>query len=117
MNSVTARAPSSTANLGPGFDVFGLALDAFYDEVQLTKQKHGISIITDDSIPVSPRKNTTGLVVEYMKKKNSELKVEFKLESKKVCRLVLEWEVVQHLQQLLQLHLTNYLVSGLMGTL
>lgn len=69
MNSVTVRAPSSTANLGPGFDVFGLALDAFYDEVQLTKQKHGISIITDDSIPVSPRKNTTGLVVEYMKKK------------------------------------------------
>jgi homoserine kinase len=69
MNSVTAKAPSSTANLGPGFDVFGLALDAFYDIVTLTKQKNGISIITGDSIPVSPSKNTAGLVVQYMKKK------------------------------------------------
>lgn len=69
MNSITARAPSSTANLGPGFDVFGLALDAFYDTVTLTKQKKGISIITGDSIPVIPSKNTAGLVVQYMKKK------------------------------------------------
>lgn len=69
MNSVTARAPSSTANLGPGFDVFGLALDAFYDTVTLSKQKSGITIITDDSIPVSPSKNTAGLVVQYMQKK------------------------------------------------
>jgi len=69
MNSVTARAPSSTANLGPGFDVFGLALDAFYDTVTLSKQKSGITIITEDSIPVSPSKNTAGLVVQYMQKK------------------------------------------------
>jgi homoserine kinase len=69
MNTVTAKAPSSTANLGPGFDVFGLALDAFYDTVTLSKQKKGITIITDDSIPVSPSKNTAGLVVQYMQKK------------------------------------------------
>ena len=69
MHSVTAKAPSSTANLGPGFDVFGLALDAFYDTIILTKQKSGITIITDDSIPVSPTKNTAGLVVQYMQKK------------------------------------------------
>ncbi|MGQ0605962.1 MAG: homoserine kinase [Candidatus Nitrosotenuis sp.] len=69
MNSVTVRAPSSTANLGPGFDVFGLALDAFYDTITLTKQKNGITIITTDSIPVSPGKNTAGLVAQHMKKK------------------------------------------------
>ncbi len=69
MHSVTAKAPSSTANLGPGFDVFGLALDAFYDTITLTKQKSGITIITDASIPVSPAKNTAGLVVQYMQKK------------------------------------------------
>ena len=33
--SVTVRAPCSTANLGPGFDVFGMALDALYDNVIL----------------------------------------------------------------------------------
>lgn len=69
MHSVTAKAPSSTANLGPGFDVFGLALDAFYDTITLTKQKSEITIITNDSIPISPAKNTAGLVVQYMQKK------------------------------------------------
>ena len=69
MRSVTARAPSSTANLGPGFDVFGLALDAFFDQVTLTKKKGGITIVTRDSVPTSPQKNTAGLVAIYMKKK------------------------------------------------
>ncbi|MFB5623461.1 MAG: homoserine kinase [Nitrosopumilus sp.] len=69
VSKVTVKAPSSTANLGPGFDVFGLAVDAFYDTVTLTKTKNGIKIITDDDIPVNPEKNTAGLVVKNMKKK------------------------------------------------
>ncbi len=68
-SKVTVRAPSSTANLGPGFDVFGLAIDAFYDTVTLTKTKNGIKIITDDDIPTSPEKNTAGLVVKNMMRK------------------------------------------------
>ena len=68
-SGTTARAYSSTANLGPGFDVFGLALDAFFDEVTLTKKGQGIKIITSDSIPTDPRKNTAGLVVSHMMKK------------------------------------------------
>jgi homoserine kinase len=69
ISKVTVKAPSSTANLGPGFDVFGLAVDAFYDTVTLTKIKNGIKIITDDNIPTDPEKNTAGLVVKHMKKK------------------------------------------------
>jgi homoserine kinase len=69
VSKVTVKAPSSTANLGPGFDVFGLALDAFYDTVTLTKIKNGIKIVTEDSIPTNPEKNTAGLVVKNMKKK------------------------------------------------
>ena len=68
-SKVTVKAPSSTANLGPGFDVFGLAVDAFYDEVTLTKTKTGITIVTDDNIPTNPDNNTAGLVVKNMKKK------------------------------------------------
>jgi len=68
-SQVTVKAPSSTANLGPGFDVFGLAVDAFYDTVTLTKIKNGIKIVTDDNIPTNPEKNTAGLVVKNMKKK------------------------------------------------
>ena len=50
--SVTVRAPCSTANLGPGFDVFGMALDALYDNVVLTKKGRGIVIISSDDIPL-----------------------------------------------------------------
>ena len=69
VSKVTVRAPSSTANLGPGFDTFGLAIDAFYDEITLTKTKSGVTIITDDNIPTNPENNTAGLVVKNMKKK------------------------------------------------
>ena len=68
-SKVTIKAPSSTANLGPGFDVFGLAIDAFYDTITLTKIKNGITIITDDKIPTNPENNTAGLVVKNMKKR------------------------------------------------
>ena len=69
MKSISVKAPSSTANLGPGFDVFGLAIDAFYDEITLTKTKSGITITTEDNIPTNPENNTAGLVVKNMKKK------------------------------------------------
>ena len=69
MASITVKAPSSTANLGPGFDVFGLAVDAFFDEITLTKKKSGVSIVTKDDIPTNPDNNTAGLVVKNMLKK------------------------------------------------
>ena len=69
VKSVTVRAPCSTANLGPGFDVFGLALDAFYDEVTVTKKGKGITIVSSDDIPLDPKTNTAGLVAKEMKKK------------------------------------------------
>jgi homoserine kinase len=69
-SKITVVAPSSTANLGPGFDVFGLAVNAFYDEVTLTKKKtKKVSIVTEDDIPTNPDKNTAGLVVKNMIKK------------------------------------------------
>ena len=77
VTSVKVRAPSSTANLGPGFDVFGLALDAFHDEITLSKTNksttnrpwHGIRILTTDDVPKDPQQNTAGLVVKSMKQK------------------------------------------------
>ena len=67
--SVKIKSPSTTANLGPGFDIIGLALDALYDDVTLTKKGDKITIISSDNIPLSPSKNTAGLVVSAMKKK------------------------------------------------
>ena len=70
MNSkVIVKAPSSTANLGPGFDVFGLALDAYFDKIQLEKSDSGIKIQSFDLIPLVPEKNSAGLVIKEMAKK------------------------------------------------
>jgi homoserine kinase len=76
VKSVTVRAPCSTANLGPGFDVFGLALDAFYDEVTVTKKpkSFGIKIVSSDDIPLDPKKNTAGIAAKAMME--SELRTE-----------------------------------------
>ena len=82
VSKITVKAPSSTANLGPGFDVFGLAIDAFYDIVTLTKTTNGITIVTDDNIPTNPENNTAGLVVKNMKKK-FEIKDGVEIEIKK----------------------------------
>ena len=106
-SKITVVAPSSTANLGPGFDVFGLAINAFYDEVTLTKKKtKEVSIVTEDDIPTNPDKNTAGLVVKNMIKK-FKTKMELKLKLKKMFLQDMEWEVVLLLQLLLQLHLIN----------
>ncbi len=69
MKSVIARAPCSTANLGPGFDVFGLALDAYYDEVKITKKGTSLIIESLDSVPLEPEKNSAGIVIMEMLKK------------------------------------------------
>ncbi len=66
--SVTAIAPCSTANLGPGYDVFGLALDALEDRVKITRSTEGAGIsirLIDnrDRIPLEPESNSAGRVV------------------------------------------------------
>jgi len=69
VTKVTVKAPASTANLGPGFDVFGLAINAFFDEITLRKARSGISIVADDNLPKNPNDNTAGLVVSNMKRR------------------------------------------------
>ncbi|MDI1494827.1 MAG: homoserine kinase [Cenarchaeum symbiont of Oopsacas minuta] len=64
--AVTVKAPSSTANLGSGFDVFGLGLDAFYDNVTITKKGKGVRIVDSDGTPSNELQNTAGIVVGKM---------------------------------------------------
>jgi homoserine kinase len=68
--SCAAVAPCSTANLGPGYDVFGLALDALKDKVKVTTISPGGKRImiksSDQAIPVMPESNSAGLVVKKM---------------------------------------------------
>jgi homoserine kinase len=74
LTSCTATAPSSTANLGPGYDVFGLGIDAFNDKVMITKKdkpsKPQITIKISgqniSNIPVKTEYNSAGVVLKRM---------------------------------------------------
>ena len=67
--TVRAEAPSTSANLGPGFDVFGLALDLFYDgvEIELVSepgQRLSVEGPGHEGVPAEVQKNTAGLVAK-----------------------------------------------------
>jgi len=66
MNQVTAFAPATVANLGPGFDVLGLAVDGAGDTVIASRHPEpGVRItrITGDggALPTDPEKNTAAI--------------------------------------------------------
>ncbi len=73
LKRVIVKVPSTTANLGPGFDVFGLALKLFHDIVEVSLTQRGISIEAvggySDSVPKRPEENTAGVVAEFFLKK------------------------------------------------
>jgi homoserine kinase len=74
---VKAEAPSTSANLGPGFDVFALALGVFYDRVEIELvSERGQTVSVEgtgyERLSTEVQKNTAGLVartvMEAMKK-------------------------------------------------
>jgi homoserine kinase len=67
--TVKAEAPSTSANLGPGFDVFGLALDLFHDRVEIELVSEPGQIVQvegtgHERVPTEVQKNTAGLVAK-----------------------------------------------------
>ena len=68
---VEAMAPATSANLGSGFDVLSVALDALFDHVSvnIVKEKK-IEIHVEGNgaelVPVEPRRNTAGRVAEAL---------------------------------------------------
>lgn len=67
---VIVKAPATSANLGPGFDVFGLALEQPSDKVTLTCISQGLKLqisgLGARTISPAPEKNTAGLVAKTM---------------------------------------------------
>ena len=74
MKSVKIQAPATSANVGPGYDIFALALREPFDEIELKLNESGnitIEIINDSqNIPTHPQDNTAGLAaMELLKAK------------------------------------------------
>lgn len=64
--TVTVRVPATSANLGPGFDSFGLAL-ALYDEVSFTVLDGGLEVEIDGEGASSLRRDADHLVVRSVR--------------------------------------------------
>ncbi len=62
---VTEKSYSSSANLGPGYDILSLSHRAFYDtvKIEISGNRHGIEIISENT-PVNPDNNTAGLSIK-----------------------------------------------------
>jgi len=66
---VTVRAPATSANLGSGFDVFGVALDRPADVVTVSRADRttiDVSGAGSEFIPEDPADNTVGAVAEAL---------------------------------------------------
>ncbi|MDZ7701262.1 MAG: homoserine kinase [Halobacteriales archaeon] len=66
---VVVRAPATSANLGSGFDVFGVALDRPADVVRVEPAEETTIEVTGlgaQFIPTDPEKNTAGVVAEAL---------------------------------------------------
>ena len=65
MKKVVIRAPATSANVGPGYDIFALALDNPFDEVELTlNDSEAVTIEIENNtqnIPTDPADNTAGI--------------------------------------------------------
>ncbi|HDO41628.1 MAG TPA: homoserine kinase [Candidatus Bathyarchaeota archaeon] len=74
LSMVEAIAPATSANLGAGFDVFGVALDALFDRVLVEKiaDKKVIEISVEgegaEEIPRETERNTAGIVAKELLK-------------------------------------------------
>lgn len=102
---VRVKAPCTSANLGVGFDVFGLCLKEPYDviEVEAIDDKEIIIEVDDKNIPTDPDKNVAGIVAKKMID-DFNIGKGVKITIKKVLKLVVVWEVQQlHQQELLML--------------
>lgn len=74
MKKITLISPATTANVGPGYDIFAMALKEPYDEITVELTDNGKIEIAlsgnDQHIPIAPEDNTAGLaVMDLMKRR------------------------------------------------
>ncbi len=66
---IKVAAPATISNLGPGFDVFGMALKDPYDIVYARKNDGGVKIVSiegpgAEELPVDPMRNSAAIAAE-----------------------------------------------------
>lgn len=73
LEGIQVSVGATVANLGSGFDIFGLALDTFRDLIRVRLVDEGIVIVSSGEygtvIPLHPKMNTAGRVAELFLEK------------------------------------------------
>lgn len=87
MKTIRLKSPATTANVGPGYDIFAMALGEPYDEFTITlndSKNINIKIIGESqNIPLSLNDNTAGLaILELFKRKNIKQGLTFEINKK-----------------------------------
>jgi len=70
MDHLKIRVPATSANLGAGFDVFGIALETPFDIIDIEKSDRiEIVVLGRESqfVPTDPKRNTAGIVASLLK--------------------------------------------------
>jgi len=70
MEHLKIRVPATSANLGAGFDVFGIALETPFDIIDIEKSDRiEIVVLGRESqfVPADPKRNTAGIVASLLK--------------------------------------------------
>ena len=82
---ISVAAPATISNIGPGFDIFGMALGNPFDVIEGRKTDSGI-LITEvsgpgkDSIPTDPEKNSVSIAAaEVLRRCGAEFGIEIKI--------------------------------------
>ncbi len=70
MSGLIIKGPATSANVGPGYDIFALALDEPYDLIALEMlDRKGIEIVVENDktgIPLDPLKNVAGVAANAL---------------------------------------------------
>jgi len=73
LREIHLRAPATTANVGPGYDIFAIALEEPYDEIKLKLNDSGKIKIKlsgeKQDIPLNPNDNTAGIAIQELLKR------------------------------------------------
>lgn len=87
MNKIRLKSPATTANVGPGYDIFSMALAEPFDEFEISfnnSKNISIEILGDkQNIPVEASDNTAGLaLIELFKRKKLSTGISIKIHKK-----------------------------------
>ena len=79
MNRATVFAPGSIGNVGPGFDILGLAIDGIGDRVTVEAGKSGPVVVRGrdaELVPTDPAKNVAAIAAYAMTKQKLQITID-----------------------------------------